>query len=187
MEHINFEGRQIAQGETFTVWPGRYEVKFVGTEGDRILLADASGEFSRPLRSGRPTNFAPQLGERRTVVEVVPNPRPTTDGTTVYVLTHQMCIPGGWKAIKQTRWRAPEGLAGVYGPAGLEIEHEPLRKVADRLFDGAQPIIDAHPYTELVALLSTLRLQEGHGKAGGWDDPGLGFRISELLEQSHTI
>lgn len=126
------------------------------------------------------------LGERRTVVEVEPDGRPIT-GESIYVLTHQMCVPGGWMDVQTARCRATENLAGIYCPGGTDIEDNKLRGYAVTLFKAANEFIDAHPYTQLAGILMDLRLQEAAGKAGDRDDPGKGFEIAELLEKSGAL
>ncbi|MGW3273603.1 hypothetical protein ACWDFH_19335 [Streptomyces kronopolitis] len=187
MAHIEYNRRHVEQDETFEpAWD--YNLTFVRQEGMRAIFRDGEGEFSRFLTRTKPKRSrALMLGERRTVVEVVLDPRPTVDGTTVYVLTHQMCVPGGWQDVKHTRCRAPEHLAGIYYGRGSNIENDELRRVAEKLYMGANAFVDAHPFTEISKLLTTIRLQEGTGKIGGWNDPGLGWKISALLDETGTL
>ncbi|MGW3860403.1 hypothetical protein ACWEDZ_02820 [Streptomyces sp. NPDC005047] len=188
MEHINFEDRQVAQGEEFEPLPG-YRVLFVRIENDRLILRDSAGEFSRPIRRATPPVAAPAptLGDRRTVVEDAPDGRPLVDET-IYVLTQQMCVPGGWKNIKTSRCRAPQNLAGIYQADGQDITDAKLRSFALALFKGATPVVEKHPYTKLSALVLKVRSQEGtQGEAGAWDDPGVAMEMADLLADSRTV
>src|SRR5688572_3260864 len=98
MSHIMANGRAVSQDTTFEMLPG-YWVTFVRREGGRLIFRDGNGEFSRWATTEHPKETAPvKLGERRTVIEVVPDHRPIVDES-IYKLTHQMCVPGGWKDI----------------------------------------------------------------------------------------
>lgn len=184
--HIESNQEQVPQGGGFEPLPG-YEFVFVRREGMRLVFRDGNGEFSRWATTTKPRPPRPMsLGERRTVVEVVPDARPIT-GESIYVLTHQMCVPGGWMDIKTTRCRASEHLAGIYAPGGGDIEDDKLRGYAEALYKGANEAVGQHPYTRLDELLMKVRLQEGTGEEGGWDDPGVGCEIAELLEKARTL
>ncbi|MEU0214041.1 hypothetical protein ABZ281_02590 [Streptomyces sp. NPDC006265] len=188
MQHVTHNGQQISQGEEFEPMPG-YRVIFVRDEGSRLILRDSAGEFSRPIRphTDQPRPAAPvKLGARRTVLEEVPDARPIVDET-IYLMTHQMCVPGGWQDITSTKLRGPRGQAGVYGPAGQMMEVGGLRDSARRMFEAASKQLAKHPYTRLDELLTKLRLQEGTGEVGGWDDPGVGFEVAELLAKANTL
>ncbi|MFD9815199.1 hypothetical protein [Streptomyces sp. NPDC059080] len=184
--HIKSNQEQVPQGGEFEPLAG-YEVVFVRREGQRLIFRDGNGEFSRWATADKPSQPRPMmLGERRTVVEVVPDARPIT-GESIYVLTHQMCVPGGWMDIKTTRCRAPQDLAGIYAPGGSDVEDEKLRGYAAALYGGANEFIDQHPYSRLYELLLKLRLQKGAGEVDGGDDLGVGFEIAELLEKARTM
>ncbi|MFJ4739142.1 hypothetical protein [Streptomyces sp. NPDC088775] len=184
--HIKSGSELVEQGGVFEPLPG-YPFIFVRREGLRLVFRDGNGEYSRWATADKPRPPRPlMLGERRTVVEVEPDGRPIV-GESIYVLTHQMCVPGGWMDVKTARCRASENLAGIYCPGGTDIEDDKLRAYAVTLFKGANEFIDAHPYTKLAGILMDVRLQEGTGKVGGWDDPGKGFEIAELLEKSGAL
>ncbi|WP_369042304.1 hypothetical protein [Streptomyces sp. Midd1] len=188
MTHIFNKGAPVAQGETFEPTPG-HVVLFVRMEPDRLIFRDSSGEFSRPIlpRTIQPRRTpSVKLGERRTVLEEVPDSRPIV-GETIYLMTHQMCVPGGWQDITSAKLRGPKGQAGVYGPAGQMLEVSGLRNHARQMFETAGKQLAKHPYMRLELLLSKIRLQEGTGEVGGWDDPGLSVGIAELLEKSRTL
>ncbi|MET9470456.1 hypothetical protein [Streptomyces sp. NPDC002922] len=184
--HIKSGSNLVEQGGTFEPLPG-YTHTFVRREGLRLVFRDGNGEYSRWATADKPLPPRPlMLGERRTVVEVEPDGRPIT-GESIYVLTHQMCVPGGWMDVQTARCRATENLAGIYCPGGTDIEDDKLRGYAVTLFKAANEFIDAHPYTQLAGILMDLRLQEAAGKAGDRDDPGKDFEIAELLEKSGAL
>ncbi|MFF1693064.1 hypothetical protein ACFVXC_05480 [Streptomyces sp. NPDC058257] len=186
MAHIENDGRLIPQGGAFEPAPG-YRLTYVGRQGLRHVFRDGEGEFARfgtttPPRESRPVS----LGERRTVVELLPDARPIVDAS-LYVVTHQMSVPGGWQDFVKVTSRAPQMLAGVYSGAGTAIEDEKLRADARKAWDASNPAVAAHPYTRLGELLLKVRLQEGTGEVGGWDDPAVCMEIAELLEKSRAL
>ncbi|MET9360451.1 hypothetical protein ABZX93_06035 [Streptomyces sp. NPDC006632] len=185
MGHIEHNGRLVEQGETFEPVFG-YKLTYVGRHGLRHVFRDGEGEFSRfgTITEPRPSRPV-MLGERRTVVEEVPDARPIV-GETIYIVTHQMSVPGGWQDIEKGNCRAREMQAGVYSSTA-GIEDGALRNVAEKLWIKANEVVDAHPYTKLGAVLLDVRLQEGTGAVGGWDDPGKGFEIAGLLEEAHAL
>ncbi|MGW6604829.1 hypothetical protein [Streptomyces sp. NPDC055036] len=189
MQHIFHDGKPVAQGETFVPVEG-YTVTFVRMEEDRLILRDSRGEFSRPIQDtqkGTEKSASPRLGERRTVLEKVPGARPI-EGEAIYLLTHQMCVPGGWKSLATQQVRAPQHLAGIYGQAGQMLEHQEVRRAAAQLFEIASKKIAKHPYTRLDKLVTTVDLQEGtDGEPGAWDDPGVAKEICQLLRGSKTL
>ncbi|MFI1408850.1 hypothetical protein ACH4Y0_02755 [Streptomyces sp. NPDC020707] len=129
----------------------------------------------------------PRLGERRTVLEEVSGSLPLV-GESVYLMTHQMCVPGSWQALATHQLRAPEHLAGVYGPIGQMLEDREVRQAAAQLFESTSKKVAHHPYTKLAALVTTVDLQEGtEGEPGSWDDPGVAMQIAQLLRGSNTI
>ncbi|UQA91248.1 hypothetical protein [Streptomyces halobius] len=77
MTHIDFNGHQVEQDETFEPAVG-YKLTFLRQEGARAIFRDGEGEFSRILTRTAPRPSRPlMLGERRTAVDVVPDPRTT--------------------------------------------------------------------------------------------------------------
>ncbi|MEO3852578.1 hypothetical protein ABGB09_34005 [Streptomyces sp. B8F3] len=189
MQHIFHDGRPVAQGEAFEPMKG-YTVTFVRIEQDRIILRDSQGEYSRPIRHTRQETQgldAPNLGERRTALEEIPDSCPT-DGETLYLMTHQMCVPGGWKSLASRQLRAAGQLAGIYGPTGQMLEDRAVRRMAAQLFDSASEKVANHPYTILRHLVATVDLQEGtEGEPGAWDDPAVAIEICQLLRDSKTL
>ncbi|WP_411087859.1 hypothetical protein [Streptomyces sp. 061-3] len=184
--HVTSGSDQVEQGGVFEPLPG-YKHIFVRREGLRLVFRDGNGEYSRWATANKPRPPRPMmLGERRTVVEVVPDGRPIV-GETIYELTHQMCVPGGWMDVKSARCRAKEHLAGIYCPGGTDIEDDKLRGYAVTLFKGANAFIESHPYTKLGGILMAVRLQDGTGEVGGWDDPGKGLEIAELLQEAGVL
>ncbi|MFK0154104.1 hypothetical protein ACIQVK_18785 [Streptomyces sp. NPDC090493] len=121
-----------------------------------------------------------KLGERRTVLTEVPDSRPIVDES-IYEMTHELCVPGGWESIATTKTCAPRNLAGVYGPSGQMLEHTTLRRLAGNLFDLATKRLNKHPYGRLSELVSKMQPQEGTGEVGGWDDPGVCVEMADLL------
>ncbi|MET8342524.1 hypothetical protein [Streptomyces microflavus] len=184
MSHIIHEGRTVKQGEEFEPRLG-YKLRFVRDEGLRIVLRDAIGEFTRPVslnvepRENRPM----KLNERRTLIELVPDARPIV-GEEIYAITHQVCVPGGWQDIKSCRVRSALGHAGVHSN-NAGIEDDKLRSAADTLWKTCNAITDALPLTELWALKLKVGLQEGTGEVGGWDDPAVAMRMTELLDAAN--
>lgn len=189
MQHILHDGKRVAQGETFVPMEG-YTVTFVRTEEDRLILRDSTGEFSRPIRDTRrevTKSAFPRLGQRRTVLEEVPDGRPI-EGEAIYLMTHQMCVPGGWNGMATQQLRAPQHLAGIYGPSGQMLENQEVRRAAAQLFEAASKKVAKHPYTRLDKLVTTVDLQEGtEGEPGAWDDPGVAMEICQLLRGSKTL
>ncbi|MFD7537453.1 hypothetical protein [Streptomyces sp. NPDC059819] len=189
MTHIFHDNSPVEQGGVFEPMPD-YKVIFVRTEPNRVILRDSSGEFSRPIRpaSDRPRPARPlRLGERRTVLEEVPDARPIIDET-IYLMTHQICVPGGWHDLFSAQYRGPLGQAGVYGPAGQMMEVGSLRERARRMFDAAEKKWAKHPCARLDALVTKVDLQEGaEGQPGSWDDPGVVTEIAQLLRSSNIL
>lgn len=186
MSHILHDGQPIAEGEEFEPRPG-YRVVYVRDEGLRIILRDAFGEFSRPVshnvapRKNRPL----KLGERRTRIEVVPDHRPLVDES-IYVITHEVCVPGTWQEVKTCRVRSADGHAGVYSN-NAGIEDTRLRNAADTLWTTCNRLIDLAPLTRLHDLKLKVGLQEGTGEVGGWDDPATAMQMAELLDEAGVI
>ncbi|MEU1552220.1 hypothetical protein ABZ517_05785 [Streptomyces scabiei] len=134
-------------------------------------------------RKSRP----PKLGERRTVVEVVPDHRPIVDES-IYTMAHQVCVPGGWETVASQQLRGPEGQAGVYGPVGQMMEVSALRRSARQLAEQAGKKLARHPYTRLNELVTKVDLQEGEqGQPGSWDDPGVAMEICKILRDGNII
>lgn len=185
--HINSASEPVEQGGVFEPRPG-YAVIFVRAEGERLIFRDGNGEFSRWATPDKPRPPAPlTLGQRRTAVELVPDARPIV-GESIYVLTHQMCVPGGWQDVKTTRCRAAEGHEGIYDPDGQDIGSDKLRNYAMKLATNAGNVIDSHPLNRLSELVLRVRTQEGEvGKAGSWDDPSVVLEIAELLSAANII
>lgn len=121
-----------------------------------------------------------KLGERRTVLEEVPGARSTEDDTG-YLMTHQVCVPGGWEILASQRIRAPKNMAGEYGPIGEMLDPGPVRRRAAELFDQAGKKLATHPLVALSVLASRVRRQEGTGEQGGWDDPNVVMSMAEML------
>lgn len=125
-----------------------------------------------------------KLGERRTVLEEVTDSEFLL-GVTVYVMKHQVCVPGGWETVAEVEVCAPKNLAGTYGPVGQMLENTDVRQRAAKLFDETdKKVRKEHPYARLSALVSTVQLQEGTGEVGGWDDNGVAVEMADLL---HTL
>ncbi|WP_181786142.1 hypothetical protein [Streptomyces phytophilus] len=189
MQHIFHDGKPVAQGETFEPKKG-YTVTFVRMEEDRLILRDSKGEFSRPIRDTRQETrepAVPRLGERRTALKEIPDSCPI-EGETLYLMTHQMCVPGGWESLATQQLRAPRHLAGIYGPAGQMLEDRAARGAAAQLFESASSKIVNHPYVRLRKLVATVHLQEGtEGEPGAWDDPGVAMEICQILRDSKTL
>jgi hypothetical protein len=188
MPHILSNGEPVEQGEVFEPMPG-YSVIFVRMETDRLILRDGDGEFSRPIRpTNKPRPAGPvKLGERRTVLEEIPDARPIVDET-IYVMTHQMCVPGGWQTLASSRLRGPKNHAGIYGPTGQMLEDSGMRRCARQLFEMTSAEVKTHPYTVLDELVTKVQLQEGtEGEPGSWDDPGVVMEMAQLLRDSNTI
>ncbi|MGW0536323.1 hypothetical protein [Streptomyces sp. NPDC003032] len=189
MTHIMCNCESVAQGEVFEPAP-QYKMTFVRMERDRLILRDSSGEFSRPIVAAQSEPMpavSPRLGEQRTVLEEVPDSRPII-GESIYLMTHQMCVPGGWKSLATHQLRAPQHLAGIYGPIGQMLENSEVRQAAAQLFEAASRKVDHHPYTRLDKLVTTVHLQEGtEGEPGAWDDPGVAMEIAQLLRSSNTF
>ncbi|MDX3020014.1 hypothetical protein [Streptomyces acidiscabies] len=189
MQHIFHEGDPVAQGETFEPVPG-YTVIFVRIEQDRLILRDSGGEFSRPIISTQSEPRkprSPRLAERRTVLEEVPDARPI-EGETIYLMTHQMCVPGGWEGLATQRLRAPQHLAGIYGPVGQMLGNREVRHAAAQLFEVASKKVAKHPLTRLATLVTTADLQEGEeDESGAWNDPGVAMEICQILRGSKIL
>ncbi|MEV5264755.1 hypothetical protein [Streptomyces werraensis] len=187
--HIEFDGRAVAQGETFEPRPG-YEVTFVRMEPDRLILRDAAGEFSRPIKLATARALPPRkvnLGERRTVVEEDPDGRPIENGA-VYIVTHQIAVPGGWETVISKRFLGPKGQAGVYGPAGQMMDITELKDKARLLFQQADKKLAKHPYTLAAKHVTTLVLQEGTaGEPGAWDDLAVPMELARLLRDNDVL
>ena len=183
-------GEPVNEGETFEPKPG-YTVRYIRTEADRIVLRDVAGEFTRRIIH-RPSALEPRpagkprLGERRTVIEEVPDARPMV-GAAIYQMSHQICVPGGWEDVTTRRLSAPEHEDGTYGPRGELLASTWLRQAARQLFDDANKKLAKHPIARLDKLVTKVRLQEGTGEVGGWDDPGTAMEIVELLEKALII
>lgn len=186
MQHIQHDGRQIAQGEEFEPMPG-YRVVFVRDEGSRLILRDASGEFSRPIRSAVPAETRPpKLGDRRTLVEVVPDHRPLVDES-IYAISHQVCVPGGWQNVKTCRVRSAAEQAGVYSD-NTTIRDSRLRSAAETLWQSSTPIVANRALSKLSDLRLKVSTQEGEeGQPGSWDDPALAMEMAELLEKANIF
>ncbi|MGW1261263.1 hypothetical protein ACWD7Y_04780 [Streptomyces drozdowiczii] len=186
MTHIEYGGRLVDQGGTFEPAPG-YTLTYVGRQGLRHIFRDGEGEFARFGTTTAPREIRPvSLAERRTVVELLPDARPIIDAS-LYVVTHQMSVPGGWQDFAKVTCRAPQMLAGIYGGAGTDIEDDKLREHARKAWDASNAAVAAHPYTRLGELLLKVRLQEGTGEVRGWDDPAVCMEIAELLEKARAL
>lgn len=187
--HIVFGGKPVAQGETFEPRPG-YEVTFVRTENENLILRDTEGEFSRPIKPASARALPKRktsLGERRTLIEEDPDGRPIENGA-VYIVTHQMAVPGGWENVVSKRFGGPAGHAGVYGPAGQMLDSVELRNTAKLLFQEAGKKLAKHPYTVAARHVDTLVRQEGTpGEPGAWDDPGVGMELAQLLRDNNVL
>ncbi|MFH9731799.1 hypothetical protein [Streptomyces sp. NPDC017260] len=134
----------------------------------------------------RPDRRVP-LGERRTVLKEVPDARPI-EGEAIYLMTHQMCVPGGWETVVSQQIRAPKNLAGKYGPIGQMLENHAVRKVAAALFETADKKLKRHPYRRLEKLVTKVHLQEGtEGEPDAWDDPAVAMEIVNILRAQRII
>ncbi|MEU9167766.1 hypothetical protein AB0D34_08220 [Streptomyces sp. NPDC048420] len=121
-----------------------------------------------------------KLGERRTLLEEMPDGRPIINGS-IYQMQHQVCVPGGWETVAVQQVIGAENQAGEYGPAGQMLEPGPVRQHAAALFDEASKALRKHPYGRLSELVSKVQLQEGTGEVGGWDDNGVVVEMAHLL------
>lgn len=128
-----------------------------------------------------------RLGERRTVVEEDPDGRPIENGA-VYIVSHQIAVPGSWETVISKRFLGPKGQDGVYGPNGQMMDITELRDKARLLFQQASKKLATHPYTVAAKHVDTLVRQEGtEGEPGAWDDPGVGMELAQLLRDNNTL